>query len=46
MKEDGTVSSFSDYLDMSKYDGMTVEDFEELLLGYIEEYQYAVPYSE
>ena len=46
VKEDGTVSTFSDYLDMSKYDGMTVEDFEELLLGYIEEYQYAVPYSE
>ena len=44
--EDGTVSSFSDYKDMSQYDGMTLEDFEAKVIGYIEKMHYAVPYQE
>ena len=44
--EDGTVSSFSDYKDMSQYDGMTLEDFEAKVIGYIEKLYYAVPYQE
>lgn len=44
--EAGKMSSFSDYKELSQYDDLTLDQFEELVTEYITEFHYAIPYKE
>lgn len=44
--EEGKMCSFSDFRDLSQYDSLTQEEFEELVICFIKAYHYAIPYSE